>query len=435
MKRKQIICLLAVCTMLSGVYPMEAKAVEISKQQTQTEELAGDGYEIVESHDTAKSAETSCFLSVETICPERFGLNTYVMLMDELGNSYRVSISSENWYVGQIYLAPGTYQVTEVSVFDDYKQEYPFIITEREITLSENENRTISFTMRDYEKIQKEIADRTNAELKDKDTQDVVFSDTQLYKTGIEGVSMQGTGILYYEVEHQGTGAGTMEVSGYATGDYEVVVKIVKSGVLGEAVFQISLDGGKSYIGQDVVSESSIIGDAGITLYFQIKQDTMEFIQGDEYRVKVPETFSVVASKASTANLVVTGHPLEAHDFVVTILSSGGLGKSRFTVESTKGTTINITDVIPEDGIYSLEDDLSLVFSDSTAYERGLTYSVIVESNDDTVNYTPLYVLLGFAVTGGAAALSVMGSRKEKDSEYRVRKYQWRKDEKEYEES
>ena len=130
-----------------------------------------------------------------------------------------------------------------------------------------------------------------------------------------------------------------------------------------------------------------------------------------------------------------TGHPLEAHDFVVTILSSGGLGKSRFTVESTKGATINITDVIPEDGIYALEDDLTLVFSDSTAYERGLTYSVTVESNDDTVDYTPLYVLLGLAVTGGAAALSVMGSRKEKDSEYRVRKYQWRKDEKEYEES
>ena len=129
MKRKQIICLLAVCTMLSGVYPMEAKAAEINEQQTQTEGLAGDGYEIVENHDTAKSAETSCFLSVETICPEGFGLNTYVMLMDEQGNSYRISISAENWYVGQIYLAPGTYQVTEVSVFDDYKQEYPFIIT------------------------------------------------------------------------------------------------------------------------------------------------------------------------------------------------------------------------------------------------------------------------------------------------------------------
>ena len=130
----------------------------------------------------------------------------------------------------------------------------------------------------------------------------------------------------------------------------------------------------------------------------------------------------MIASKASTANLIVTGHPLEAHDFIVIILSSGGLGKSRFTVESTKGTEISVTDVIPENGTYELEDDMTLIFSDSTAYERGLTYSVTVESNDDTVNYTPLYVLLGVVVTGGAAALSVMGSRKEKDSEYRIRK-------------
>jgi len=430
MKRKEMLCIMAICSVLSGVEPIVAQAAEIKEEQTQTEQVMGDGYEIVENHDTAKSPKTSCFLSVETICPEGFGLNTYVMLMDEHGSTYRVSISAENWYVGQIYLAPGKYQVTEVSVFDDYKQEYPFVITESEFTLSENENKTLSFTMRDYEKIENEIAKKACDNRND--MQNVIFSDEHLYETGLEGVSIQGTGMLYYAVEHHGTGAGTMEVSGYATSDYDVVVKIVKSGVLGEAVFQISLDGGKSFIGQDVVTDSSRIGDAGLTLYFKTENDTMEFVQGDEYLVKVPETFSVIASKASTANVIVKGHPLEEHDFVVTILSSGGLGKSRFTVESTKGTEINVTDVIPENRTYELDDDMTLVFSDSTAYERGLTYSVTVESNDDTVNYTPLYVLLGIVATGGAAALSVMGSKKEKDSEYQIRKYQWRKEEKEY---
>lgn len=433
MKRREILCLMAACIMFVGVKPIIVQAAEINAKHVQAERVMGDDYEIVENYDTTKSPETSCFLSVETICPKGFGLNTYVMLMDEQGSTYRISISSENWYVGQIYLAPGNYQVTEVSVFDDYKQEYPFIITESEFTLSENENKSISFTMRDYEKIEKEIAEKTGDVQNDK--QNMTFSDTQLYETGLEGVSMQGTGILYYAVEHIGTGAGTMEASGYATGNYDVVVKIVKSGVMGESVFQISLDGGNSFIGQDIVAESSVIGNAGFTLYFKVEQDTMEFVEGDEYHVKVPETFSVVASKASTANLIVTGHPLEEHDFVVTILSSGGLGKSRFTVESTKGTAINVTDVIPENGVYELDDDMSLVFSDSTAYERGLTYSITVESNDDTVNYTPLYVLLGIVATGGAAFLSIMGSKKEKDSEYRIRKYQWRKEEKEYEES
>ena len=432
MKYKQIICLMAICTVLSSLHPIGTRAAQMNFEQTQTEQELGDGYEIVENYNTAKTADASCFLTVETICPKGFGLNTYVILMDEQGNTYRISISSENGYVGQIYLAPGTYHVTEVSVFDDYKQEYPFIIAGQEVSLSENENKTISFTMRDYAKIEKEIADRTSSTQIENTNQDVIFSDSQLYETGLEGVLMQGIGTLYYTVDHQGSGAGTMEVSGHATGNYDVVVKIVKGGVLGEAVFQISLDGGNTFIGQDVVSDISKIGDAGITLYFKTKQDTVEFVQGDEYHVKVPETFSAIASKTTTANLIVSGHPLEEHEFMVTILSSGGLGNSRFTVESTKGTTINVTDVIPTNGIYELEDDITLIFSHSVAYERGLTYSVTIDSNDDSINYTPIYILLGILVTGGAVAISAMGSKKESDKEYCIRKYQWRKDEQEY---
>ena len=91
-----------------------------------------------------------------------------------------------------------------------------------------------------------------------------------------------------------------------------------------------------------------------------------------------------------------------------------------------------MTDVIPEDGLYELTDDMVLVFSDSTAYERGLTYNMVVKSNEDGVNYTPIYVLLGIATTGAAVGVSMMGSKRERDSEYRIRKYQWQKPEQEY---
>jgi len=232
-----------------------------------------------------------------------------------------------------------------------------------------------------------------------------VFSDTLLFDTGLKGVTMQGGSLLYYEVEHKGVGKGIMEVSGYATGNYDVVVKIVKSGVVGEAIFQISLDGGMTYIGQDIVADSSKIGDAGITLYFKTEADTVEFIEGDEYFVSVPESFQAIPSKVNTANLLVVGHPLEEHDFVVNILSSGGLGSSRFTINSTKGSKISVTDVIPKDGIYELKDDITLIFSDSTAYEKGLNYTVSIKSNDETVDYTMLYMLCGVVVVGVIVAL------------------------------
>lgn len=437
MRLRKILFLLGICSMVAAAHHIPVSAEEWKSADEMLEIVKENGYKIIENYETKKTEETSCQLFVETVCPEGFGLNTYVMLVDIHANIYRINISAENDHKDKIYLAPGEYRVGGVAVYDDFKLEYPFDVEFMQFTLAENENKSISFKMKELNEngeadLELGNADGIGTVTREEDVQNTVISDEIYCETGIEGVTMQGTGILYYEVEHQGIGKGTMKVSGHATGDYDVVVKIVKSGVLGEAVFQISLDGGRSFIGQDIVTESSKIGDAGITLYFETEQDTVEFIEGDEYHVKMPETFPVAASKAGTANLIVTGHPLEEHDFAVTVLSSGGLGKSRFTVSSTKGVSINVTDVIPENGCYELEDDLTLVFSDSAAYERGLTFNVVVKSNEDAVNYTPLYVLLGSAAIGAAAVFSVMGSRKEKDSEYRIRKYQWQKDEQEY---
>lgn len=257
-------------------------------------------------------------------------------------------------------------------------------------------------------------------------------SDMVVYETGMEDVVIRGTGELFYAVEHEGSGKGTMAVTGNATGAYEVVVKIVKGGVLGEAQFQISLDGGQSFIGQDTVSESSMIGGAGITLQFATEQDTDEFVQGDIFHARIPETFPVSASEVGETNLIVTGHPLEAHEFTVTILSSGSLGGAKFAINSQSGREIRVTDVLPLNGCYTLQDDMELIFSDSNAYERGMTYSVTVKSNDKSINYTPLYILFGAAAVGVTAALSLIGSKKETDRLYRIRRYRWQKEEREY---
>ena len=69
---------------------------------------------------------------------------------------------------------------------------------------------------------------------------------------------------------------------------------------------------------------------------------------------------------------MVSGHPVKDHEYLVRILSSVGPGISRLTVESGNGK------------------------------ETGVT------------------------------AVTVLGSRKEKESSYRLQSYRWRKDEKEY---
>lgn len=420
MDKRRLFSVTMVCLVIMCFLPVRVLAVGLQ-----------DGYEIIENHETKKCKETPCFVSAETICPEGFGLNTYAMLQNQDGQIFRISMSAENGYVGQIYLAPGSYQVIEVSVFDDYKQEYPFEVEEQQFVLEKNENHMLSFKLKEYDSIQQAINKKTQV-WEDAPT-DVILTDDIYYTTGLLNVKMKGTGELYYKVVHKGSGLGEMECAGNATGNYDVVVKIIKSGVIGEAQFKISIDGGKNYIGQDIVGESSKVGDAGLTLYFHTEQDSMEFIEGDEYCVTVPETYPVTASRVGETNLIVKGQSGENYDFNVTILSSGGMGQARFKVESTKGEEINLTDVIPADGVYQLKDGLSLLFAESMNYEKGMVYSVCVRSNDDTKSYTSVYVLIGIVIFLVAAAIAILSKQVDRKEEYRIRKYIWRKDEKYYE--
>lgn len=249
-------------------------------------------------------------------------------------------------------------------------------------------------------------------------------SETVSYETGIPGVTMDGTGELFYQVFHQGTGQGRMEVSGNATGDYALLVEITKPGVVGEAVYVLSLDGGRTFIGQDVVAEHCRVSSAGIVLHFSVEQDNMEFLAGEVYNASLPETFPVAASRVRDANVVVTGHPMEDHELTVKVLSSGGLGESKFSVS--QGEQRMAADVIPEDGVYELEDGLKLVFSDAV-YEKGLVYNVAVKSNDTSVSYIPLYILSGAVVIAGASALAVLAGRREKPGDYKLHRYEGKK--------
>lgn len=396
---------------------MPIGVVQAAEMQVQEKMENGDGFEITESYETKRSKQTPCCLTVEMICPEDFGLSTYVMLIDDVGKIYRVSAGAEQGYTESVYLAPGHYEIIEASVYEDFKQQYPFEIGEKELTLDPDVNQTLTCVMRTE---QTEGAERTD------------MTEENRFPTGLDTVTMKEDGTLSYQVSHKGNGAGTVEASGFATGDYEVVVRIAKTGVVGEAEYEISLDGGENYIGRDVVAENCRIVDAGLTLYFKNSRDSDEFIQGDVYSFHAPEAFSVTASKNCEANLVVSGHPMKDHEYLVRILSSGGSGISRFTVESGNGKETGVTAVIPENGRYDLEDGLTLYFSNSSAFEKGMEYTVTVKSNDREKNYVPLYFLLAAAVVGSVTAVTVLGSRKEKESSYRLQSYRWRKDEKEY---
>lgn len=175
------------------------------------------------------------------------------------------------------------------------------------------------------------------------------------------------------------------------------------------------------------------IGDTGLTLSFYTKRDNDEFRQGETFALEVPETFQTTPSRLSEANLLVTGHPLEDHLLTLTILSSGGPGEARFSLKDRKQGTSILTDTLPECGTYELFDDMTLVFSDSTQYQKGMAYEITAVSNDESVNRIPLYVLLAGILLSGAGLWGYLAGRRETGSAYRIHRYCWMQEGKEYE--
>ena len=399
-----------VLCMISGmVMPVMAEEPE------STGMLDEGDFSYIEHTQTKRTDETNCQVTVVTDCPEGFGLNTYVVISDSDGMMYRISLSEENGYRDRIFLPSGNYSVVEAGVFEDHTGRYPFEQKkgDRTFQIEDGETVELGFRLVDYDKIAGHIAGAKKGE-----AGETIPVMEDRYATAMDGVEINGVGEMFYPVEAFGSGIGELVISGNAKGNYDVVVEVIQPGVIGEARFSLSLDGGETIIGDDVTAEKFPLKEYGMTLFFSTASDTDELKEGDVFRASVPETFAVDTARYGEANVVAAGHPAGEHLVEVTILSSGGRGEAKFTVSMDGGNSISYTDTIPEDGHYSLGDGLELLFSDSGQFEKGQVFAAEVKPNGKTVSMVPVYVLLG---TAGAVTLAGYGfllSKKERQGDY-----------------
>lgn len=335
---------------------------------------AGDEVEAVMSYDTSKSEETPN--QIEGVCqiPEGFGLNAYIELKDSEGMHYYISVSQENGYADRVYVKNGTYSFVSAGVYGDNTGKYAFNLLEGEgdavLDGGQNSFACIKVKIKNYEAIAEEIA----GEQKTETPKLTLFGNT-----GLDGVTIDGTGELFYETSSTSS-TGTLVIHGNAIDNYDVYVEIIEAGVVGEAKFKLSLDGGKTFIGDDTTADEFNLESYGIKMNFKTEVDTDELAVGDTFTAHIPATFYVSQLNPFNSNVIVAGTPKQDYQVMVDILSTEAMGKAKFSVSLDNGRTTEDIDTIPEDGVYKL-GELTLYFYTVDQFSKGDQYMSTVKSS------------------------------------------------------
>lgn len=121
----------------------------------------GDEETVISALNTAFAEDSSCEVDAKGIVPEDFGLNIYINIKNlDTGVIYMIPLYKENSYRQRCYVRPGSYTVTDVSVFEDTTGKYPFTYPD-DFNVTDNGSHEIEVTLENYEEVEQEIADRT----------------------------------------------------------------------------------------------------------------------------------------------------------------------------------------------------------------------------------------------------------------------------------
>ena len=384
-----------------------------SKTATAVEMEVGDEAGSIMSQDTSKSDETPN--QIEGVCqiPEGFGLNAYIELQDADGIHYYVCVSQENGYADRLYVQNGTYNFVSAGVFGDYTGQYKFDLVEGdgefELDGESNSFFCVKVKISDYDQISEEINEKQGIETQ---------KSLDVGKTSIDGVTIDSTGELYYRTDNK-SDKGTLEIFGNAANDYDVYAEIIESGVVGEAKFKLSLDGGKTFIGEDITSDEFDLGSYGIKMKFKTAADTDELSVGDVFTAHIPATYYISQLNPTENNLIISGIAKQDSQLKVDILSTETMGKAKFSVSFDGGNSVSITDTVPVNGVYQM-GDLTLYFYTIDKFSKGDTYTAFIKSNYEEPSYIGYIVLAAICTALLISGVAYLLLHVEKNSDYTV---------------
>lgn len=222
-----------------------------------------------------------------------------------------------------------------------------------------------------------------------------------------------------YEVVQEGTGPGRIGITGEAEAEYDFVFRITESGVLGEASFIYSPDGGKRWSETIRIPLSGfyVLGTSGLTAEFWLPEEEV-FLAGDIYRCYVPDPFKLVRIKQDGNSSVA----IEVHSNVegktafevleqmestiaVKIRRSGGIGEAVWQVSQDGGLTWSEETYATEELVISYEINgvllgVTIAFqpvskTEILSFERGDVIRIYAENTakDNFMTVTVIFLL------------------------------------------
>lgn len=399
---------------------------------------------------------------------EDFDEDCYIYLLESEHQTrkIRVDLIAEQDFVKTVYLPAGYYRVIETGAKNADTLTFKETISAVNLGADSQADVEIQIILNNAENVMKNDLgvweDKTSAEEVAKNISEKIYGVEVL-----KGVQADINGVLYYSTSHLGAkkirlvdkevevvtkegqviteiqqeeevyyeepGLGYVTAYGNSIMDADVVLEITKGGVIGQAEFKVSYNGGSTFIAKYYTSEAIFDSNIGLTYNFYTLNDNDELTEGDQFVFKAIESFAVNNSAGSEkSRIVCVGHPIEKHELVLTILSSGGRGISRIKIIDNKNKMETKTYLIPEDGIMTLDDNLTIYFENVEGYTKGIEYKIAITSHDTTLNYTPLIIFGIIVVIIMFAALLWLLMKKDKRGDYIVHQYVWKQDESVY---
>ena len=399
----------------------EVEEPEKEAEDTEETEIAAVDNDCVMFDETSYSAKTPAQITMAFEIPKGFGLNAYGYVLNcDTGVIYYIEATDDNGYSEVCYVPYGEYVITQTGVVGDNIGEYIFTWNTERFTLSEDSSsKTINPLISGYENIEKSINEYNEEVFEEKETvekpQVEEYIPELFFDSGFFNIKSDYNGILQYPCESNASNGAIMTCEGNACGDYDMVVKVVKQGVFGEAKCNVSLDGGVTMIGESTIDPEVELKGYGLTLKFDLDDDNAEFMVGDQFTAFTSESFNVTGC-TKERSIMCLGNPIEKHEYTIKIISSGKRGVAKFSVSV--DNKADKTDLIPADGIYKY-GELTLYFSDGE-FARDDSFQISIKPNNKVTDYKPAIIVGSILALGLIGAYIWLMSKKEKKKDYRL---------------